>query len=81
MSGAKDYQNAFERVMAQVETKDELRQERRGKEFFKTLEEDRKRVGMRPKEMFEIFERDGLEALLDEIKRRLTTSKKRATQL
>ena len=71
MSGAKDYQKDFERLMGAVESKDDLLREQSAQSFMEKLEADRKNVGMQPKEMWRIFETKGLLELRAEIDRRL----------
>jgi hypothetical protein len=70
MAGSRDYQKDFERTMAEVENKDARRLEQFSKDLLTKLELARKQVGMRPKEMWAIIGRDGVQAALDEIKRR-----------
>jgi|SRR5207302_3163440 len=71
MGNAKDYQRDRERVIGQLEGKYDQRQEKFAGIFMKRLEADRKKAGMKPAEMWRIFESKGIGEVRAEIDRRL----------
>ncbi len=71
MGGAKEYKKDFERMMGELETKDSRLREQSARSLMAWIEVDRKTVGMKPKEMYTIFESRGIEEVVAEITRRL----------
>jgi hypothetical protein len=57
--------------MGKLEAKADRLNERSERSLFADLEAARKAAGMKPKEMYEIFETKGIEELFSEIRRRL----------
>ena len=68
---ARDYQRDLERVIGSLESDHDKKQEERARSVVGQIESDRKKVGMRPAEMYRIFETQGIAELRKELDRRL----------
>ncbi len=78
MGNAKDYQRDLERVVGSLESDYDRKQEERAHGVVDQMEADRKKVGMKPAEMYRIFETRGIAELRNELDRRL---KKRSANI